>query len=45
LIAEVSVATFRVVFRRWLDADEPSRPLAEAVRDGFAAVRGFVDLL
>ena len=43
LIAEVSVATFRMVFRRWLDDENPARTLAEAVRDGFAAIRDFLD--
>jgi AcrR family transcriptional regulator len=41
LVAEIAIATGRVVFHRWIEADRPV-PLADAMRDGFAAIRDFV---
>jgi AcrR family transcriptional regulator len=41
LVAEVAIATGRVAFHRWIEADR-AVPLAAAMREGFAAIRDFV---
>jgi len=41
LVAEIAIATGRVVFHRWIEADLPV-PLDEAMREGFAVIRDFV---
>lgn len=42
LLAEVSVAVFRVAYRRWLDEDsEPGRELVTTVRETFAGLGDF----